>query len=99
MKKDWIKVSDRFPEPEQKVIAFYKNPLGKARTIMACYVPKFACLGYIDDDTDLEYDEATDESYLPEGWYEENEFEEVHYAVDGNITHWMPLPKNPEEAT
>ena len=50
MKKDWIKVSDRFPEPEQKVIAFYKNPLGKARTIMACYVPKFACLGYIDHD-------------------------------------------------
>ena len=93
----WIKVNDRLPEPEQKVIAFYKNPLGKGRTIMAFHAPKFTCGEYIDDDDVTEYDEATDVYYLKEGWYEDNEFEEIHYFVDGNVTHWMPLPSNPEE--
>ncbi len=42
-----------------------------------------------------EYDEATDMTYWPEGWYEWNHYEETHWLLDAGPTHWMPLPKTP----
>ena len=31
----------------------------------------------------------------PEGWYEWNEHEEVHWFVSDEVTHWMPIPPPP----
>jgi hypothetical protein len=45
--------------------------------------------------TDPDYDEATDTTYWPEGWYECNENEETHWQVHEEVTHWMPLPEVP----
>ena len=42
------------------------------------------------------YDEETDTFYCEEGWYETNEFEEVHWNIHGIVTHWMPLPEPPQ---
>ena len=39
-----------------------------------------------------EYDEETDEYYCPEGWYEWNEHEEVHWAVSEAPRAWRELP-------
>ena len=94
--KKWINVKDKMPIPGKKVIAYYKNELGKDRIIMAEYAPKFTLEAdaYVEEDF-TEYNDGDDVFYLPEGWYESNEFDEINYYVEGNITHWMPLPTVP----
>ena len=89
---EWISVEDRLPESERYVIAYGKNSYGNGRTIRAFYAEKFT-VEQSDDDEWTDYDEKSDEFYLPKGWYECNEFDEVHYHVDFPITHWMPLPE------
>jgi hypothetical protein len=42
-----------------------------------------------------DYQESDDCYYWPEGWYEWNEFEECHWALDTEPTYWMPLPEAP----
>lgn len=94
----WISVEERLPEPGVYVIAYYKNELGMDRRIRAEYSDGHSLLisGEMDWSGDwANYDEEEDEYYCPEGWFEANEFEEIHYQVDGNVTHWMPLPEPP----
>lgn len=43
-----------------------------------------------------EYSDEMDGYFLLEGWYEHNEFEEIHWTVDRPVTHWMRLPVPPE---
>ena len=51
------------------------------------------------DDEFGEYDEATDTTYVPEGWYEHiNNLDDYTLVAvsEGVITHWMPLPEAPD---
>lgn len=96
-REDWIKASDRMPETGKKVFAFYLNEIGKPRKIMAFYTPRFTMEQDEDPNEATEYCEDKDAYYLKEGWYEDNEFDECHWKVDGKITHWMPLPESPKE--
>lgn len=91
----WIPVSERLPKLEVRVIAYYKNDLGKDRRIRAFYAPKFSMRDVENYEGDADYNETEDEYYWPEGWYECNEHEETNWRVDGEITHWMPLPSAP----
>ena len=96
---EWNKVTDSYPEPELPVIAFVQQAFGKphnTRRIRAIWIPKFACVAE-DDYDEPEYSEEHDEFYVPEGWYEQNEFEDMHWRVDGDVTHWMNLPGPPRE--
>ena len=95
----WISVEDRLPPPNTKVLAFYTNRVGKGRRVAAERIAKFTveasedCWG---DDAD--YDEATDQYYSPEGWYEcVDNWDELAYLFinEGKVTHWMPLPAAP----
>lgn len=93
----WIKVSDRLPRPGVPVLAFVApNESGKTRTIRAQHAPPKTLEQSPDADSG-EYDEATDTFYCEEGWYETNEYEEVHWNVGGVVTHWMALPLPPKE--
>lgn len=93
----WIPVTDRMPEPNVPVIALVNpNEWGKTFCIRAQYAP--AKTLELDFDAEGgEYDEETDKYYCEEGWYETNEFEDVHWNVHGTIIHWQPLPSIPEE--
>ena len=87
------------PEPCMKVIATYVNSLGNRRTIMAKWIPGKTEEAHSLDDEFGEYDEATDTTYVPEGWYEciNNLGDYTFVAVsEGVITHWMPLPEAPD---
>lgn len=55
-------------------------------------------VGYIADDIATEYDEETDEFYLPEGFYERiNNWDEYSSVViSDSVTHWMPMPEPPK---
>ena len=91
----WIAVSERVPEAGQIVIAFYANEYKRPRQIRAFHVPQFTIEAHDEDDY-TEHCEDNDRPYLHEGWYECNEYEDRHWFVSGDITHWMPLPEPPE---
>ena len=94
----WIPVAV-LPAPCLKVIAAYVNRLGNRRTIMAKWVPGKTEEAHSLDDEFGEYDEATDTTYAPEGWYEviDNFDDRTFVAVsEGVITHWMLLPEAPD---
>jgi hypothetical protein len=80
----------------RKLIVFYRNALGKARCVMACYYRSHS-LEMHDDYQDVgEYDEAEGQSYAPSGWYEEHEHDSALWPLDAPPTHWMPLPEPPK---
>ena len=93
---EWIKCTDRMPEASVSVMAFVPSFCGggKSRRIRAQYAPpKTLEQNYYAEGG--EYDEATDTYYCKEGWYETNEYEDIHWGVTDEVTHWMPLPNPP----
>jgi hypothetical protein len=69
--------------------------IGMEYPIRAMWAAKHALEVGMEDDSGFgEYDEATDTYYCPEGWYEWNEHEETHWAVDETPTAWCELPPN-----
>lgn len=91
----WVSVDDRMPDAGVPVIAFVApNEFGKTRRIRAQYAPPNT-LEQAPECGGGYYDEDTDKYYCEEGWYETNEYEEIHWAVGGVVTYWMPLPNQP----
>lgn len=96
----WIPVSERLPESERTVLAFYLNSHGKGRRVRAEYIAaktKSADDGW-DSDEPADYDEQADEYFWPAGWYEvmDNWDDLTHMVIhEGEATHWMPLPESP----
>lgn len=94
----WIRCTEQMPESGVPVIVFVPTCDGRpySRRLRAAYAaPK--TLPSDPDSEDGEYDEDTDEYYCPEGWYEENDFEEPHWRITDPVTHWMPMPEGPED--
>ena len=93
----WIPVTHRLPPAGVLVIALVApNDYGKIRRIRAQYAPP-KTLEQSPECDGGEYDEATDTYYCAQGWYETNEYEDVHWNVGGVVTHWMALPLPPVE--
>lgn len=96
--KAWVPVSERLPDPGLPVIACVVDRHGTKwrRRIRAQYAPPLT-LEMSDDCADEgDYDDATDTLYCKAGWYEDNEYEDTHWLVTDEVTHWMPLPDFPE---
>lgn len=94
----WINIDDKLPVPSIPVLLHFINEYGKHRIVRAEWSDGHSLEMDWECDTDFGvYDEKTDTYYCKEGWYESNEFEEIHWMIDGNvtITHWMPLPDYP----
>ena len=88
----WISVEEK-PESGKFVLCAIA---GKKSPIRAFYAAPMSVECSDDDNYDHEsYDEEKDEYFLAPGWYECNEYEENHYFVYDDITHWMPLPPPP----
>lgn len=84
----WTKLPGQLPEPGMPVLL----DIGKKYPIRAMWAAKHTVQA-ADDDTDWgEYVEATDTYYCPEGWYEWNEHEDVHWRVTETPRAWAPLP-------
>jgi hypothetical protein len=97
---NWISVAERMPPAGTKVLAFYRNSMGVSRRICAEYIGKHQrdAFDFDSDYGDTDYDEASDQYYWPEGWYErvDNWDELTHLAVtEGEITHWRVMPAVP----
>ncbi|HQS22749.1 DUF551 domain-containing protein [Acidovorax sp.] len=91
----WISVDARLPEPNTPVLL----DIGKMFPLRALWAGKHTVSVGTDVDDWGEYDEKTDEYYCPEGWYEWNEHEEVHWAVSETPRAWRELPQPLPAAT
>jgi len=66
------------------VLVHYKNKLGNGRTMRGCY--------YLPETLESDTEES---GWADEGWYEQSEAYEYLMPLDGDPTHWMPLPAAP----
>ena len=93
-KMEWIDVANELPKSGAPVLVACRT-----KVLRAVHAGKFALdeenWGWFNDGDGGDYNEADDTTYWPEGWYEWNEFEETHWALDVEPTHWMPLPAPP----
>lgn len=93
LEQRWILVSEEPPQAGEPVLATCVNRV----PLRAVYVPKHTMSedehGEFQGDTD--YDESTDQNYWPEGWYEWNQFEETHWRISPDPTHYQLLPAPP----
>ena len=89
-KTEWISV-ETLPESNVRVLARTID----GDVIRAQYAKKFTLI--MSEGDDGEYDEETDETYCTEGWYETNAYEDCHWLVCDEVTHWMPLPSQPSK--
>ena len=103
MMPEWISVKDRLPEAETEVFVFVKHANNHNVITTAMYED-----GKMSDeesnwhwqDIDYDYDEENDQYLIPEGWWEYRHYnpDDVYKnAIDGKVTHWMPLPEPPKE--
>ena len=97
----WIYVEERRPAPGQPVLVWVDS----GRTGDNCgYVLRAQHAG----DKTLEmspecdggtFDEETNTYWCEPGWYETNQFEEIHWAITDKVLAWMPLPLKPTRVT
>lgn len=100
----WIPVAERLPEPETDVLAVC-NRNGYIFVIPAIYedgkkLTRDSAWNWSDIYCYGLYDEEADDFYIPEGWWENRQFnpdDVYNNPVDCTVTHWMPLPEEPEE--
>ncbi len=94
---DWISVEDRLPETGRAVLVARFGWTGKEVVTRAFYVAKHTLdADDWEDWEDADYDEAADQYWCPEGWYEEMTSEHCDYFYPvGGVTDWQPLPAFP----
>ena len=94
----WIRVEDALPENDVHVLLSCKCGAG-AYVCDGFHTEKFSTPTRFYEDIDADYDEETDEYYLPEGWWEviNNWDDDSCVEIEDTVTHWMPLPEPPKE--
>lgn len=103
-KQRWIPVTERIPEPETDVLEVC-NRNGYIFVIPAIYedgklLTQESAWNWSDIYCYGLYDEEADDYYIPEGWWENRQFnpdDVYNNPVDCAVTHWIPLPEAPEE--
>lgn len=104
---EWISTKDRLPEVETEVLirAQWRCGNDTHSTIATAFYEDGTVL---EDNSSWDwaeiwewgdYDEEKDGYRIPQGWWESSHYiHDDHYNnIDDEVTHWMPLPRLPEE--
>ena len=102
-KQRWIPVTERLPKPEIDVLIVC-NRNGYRFVTPAIYedgkmLTQDSVWNWNEIYTYGLYSEEADDYYIPEGWWENRQFnpdDVYNNPVDCAITHWMPLAEAPE---
>ncbi len=102
----WIPVTERLPKPETEVLAVC-NRNGYIFVVPAIYedgkILTQDSMWHWNEIYEYGlYNEETDDYFIPEGWWENRQFNQddvYNNPVDCDVTHWMPLPEAPKEGT
>lgn len=104
---NWISVNNQLPKPEQRVMVCaghtYNDKVYRSITIGAYEDGNMwreeSDWNWNFDCNDMEYDEEQDDWKVPKGWYEYCRYnpDGLNWAIDEEVTHWMPLPELPME--
>lgn len=88
-------IADGLPEPGVAVMALVRttNNSGSSwrRWLRGIYAAE-RTLEALTEDCDIDYDADEGVAYCNPGWYESNEFEDVHWRIHDDVLAWMPLP-------
>lgn len=97
LSSSWIKCSDQMPKPGISVLAFVQAERDDGKLWTRRIRAQYAAEGTLEaaDEEEGVYDEKRDAYFVAPGWYETNEYEEIHWCVHDPVTHWMPLPEPP----
>lgn len=103
-KQRWIPVTERLPKPEIDVLIVC-NRNGYRFVTPAIYedgkmLTQDSVWNWDEIYTYGLYSEEADDYYIPEGWWENRQFnpdDVYNNPVDCAVTHWMPLAEAPEE--
>lgn len=102
----WISVKERLPERCKEdeflaVLAIMRRENGTKSVLRCEYLhEKQRELSSSYEGDDVLYDEVADQYYYPAGWWElVDNWDEYAFVkvVEGEITHWMPLPELPHD--
>lgn len=104
-KQRWIPVTERLPKPEIDVLIVC-NRNGYRFVAPAIYedgkmLTQDSVWNWNEIYTYGLYSEEADDYYIPEGWWENRQFnpdDVYNNPVDCAVTHWMPLPSAPKFA-
>lgn len=103
---EWISVKDMMPDIEEEVLVFVKNANGYNTITTAMYEDGTITMGESvwswnnDCYGCFDYDEEKDDYFVPESWWEYRHYngdDVYNNQIDGDVTHWMKLPKNPKD--
>jgi len=95
----WVSVEDRLPESGKHVLLCCEiRPSGKRYVCDGYYAASKSITSDYGSEWDCEYDEETDEYYLPAGYYEviKNWDDYSSIVIDDFVTQWKPLPEPPK---
>lgn len=89
----WISVDEK-PKEGKPVLICVENEYKNRFVLRATWIPRYSMTtDDADYEGDADYNEENDHYYWPEGWYEWNLYEEIHFCVDGTVIAWQPLPQ------
>lgn len=97
---NWIKVTERLPGSSPVLVFVVMDAARPGQTITRRLRAVYARENSLELGGDQAwFDGCTEDeegnTFCAPGWYESNEFEDTHWLIDGDVTHWMPLPDPP----
>jgi hypothetical protein len=90
----WQPIATGLPKAGEPVLVVVQTP--RPCVMIAQWAPRFT-LPLHSDAEGGEYDEARDEYFADEGWYQCYQVngsldDEPFWLIQDDVTHWMPLP-------
>lgn len=92
---DWRPIVCGYPDAGVPVLVVMQTP--RPCVVIAQWVPRLTLPAHTESESG-DYDEARDEYFAHEGWYQCYQVngsldDEPYWRITDTVSHWMPLPE------